>query len=75
MIIERINLFFGRAIITRLALVQGPLPLASGGGRPVIPPLSEGEAKALDQRLSAIADPDLRSALAQLGRAVSGGHH
>jgi hypothetical protein len=73
LIIERINLFFGRAVVSRLALVQGPLPLASGARRPVIPPLSEGEAKALDQRLSEIADPDLRAALAQLGRAVSGG--
>jgi hypothetical protein len=50
------------------------LPLASGGGRPVIPPLSEGEAEALDQRLCEIADPDLRAALAQLGRAVGGQH-
>jgi hypothetical protein len=74
LIIERINLFFGRAVITRLALVQGPLPLASGGWRPVIPPLSEGEAEALDQRLCEIADPDLRAALAQLGRAVGGQH-
>jgi hypothetical protein len=72
LIIERINLFFGRAVVTRLTLVQGPLPLASGATRPVIPPLSEGEAKALDRRLSAIADPDLRAALAQLGRAVGG---
>jgi hypothetical protein len=75
LIIERINLFFGRAVVTRLALVQGPLPLASGARRPVIPPLSEREAKALDKRLSEIADPDLRAALAQLGRAVSGGQH
>jgi hypothetical protein len=67
--------FFGRAAVTRLTLVQGPLPLAPGAGRPVIPPLSEGEAKALDRRLSEIADPDLRAALAQLGRAVSGGQH
>jgi hypothetical protein len=73
LIIERINLFFGRTVVTRLALVQGPLPLGSGPGRPVIPPLPEGEAKALDQRLSVIADPGLRAALAQLGRAVGGG--
>jgi hypothetical protein len=72
LIIERINLFFGRAVVTRLALMQGPLPLASGAARPVIPALSESEAKALDQRLSAIADLDLRAALARLGRAVSG---
>jgi hypothetical protein len=73
LIIERINLFFGRAAVTRLALVQGPLPLASGATRPVIPPMPEGEGKALDRRLSEIVDPDLRAALAQLGRAVSGG--
>lgn len=73
LIIERINLFFGRAVVTRLALVQGPLPLAPGAGRPVIPALSEGEAKALDRRLSDIADPDLRAALARLGRAVGAG--
>jgi hypothetical protein len=72
LIIERINLFFGRAAVTRLALVQGALPGASGAGRPVITALSVGEAKALDQRLSEIADPDLRAALAQLGRAVAG---
>ncbi|MGB9644692.1 MAG: DciA family protein [Stellaceae bacterium] len=75
LIIERINLFFGRAVVTRLALVQGPLPLASRLRRPVIPALTEGEAMALDQRLSNIADPDLRAALAQLGRAMSGGQH
>ena len=75
LIIERINLFFGRAVVTRLALVQGPLPLASGARRPVIPPLSEGEAAALDRQLLEIADPDLRAALARLGRAVTGGQH
>jgi hypothetical protein len=72
LIIERINLFFGRAVVTRLALVQGPLPLVPRFRRTVIPPLSQGEAEALDRRLSAIADPDLRAALAGLGRAVSG---
>jgi hypothetical protein len=75
LIIERINLYFGRSVVTRLALVQGPLPLGSGPSRPVIPPLSQGEAELLDRRLSEIADPDLRAALAQLGRAVSGGQH
>src|SRR5436305_1659226 len=75
LIIERINLFFGRAVVTRLALVQGPLPLASGARRPVIPPLSDGEAAALDRQLSEITDPDLRAALARLGRAVTGGQH
>jgi hypothetical protein len=49
------------------------LPLASGPGKPIIRPLSQGEATALDQRLSGIGDPDLRAALAQLGRAVTSG--
>jgi hypothetical protein len=73
LLIERINLFFGRTVVTRLALVQGPLPLASGPSRPVIRSLSEGEARALDQRLSEVGDRDLRAALARLGRAVNGG--
>jgi hypothetical protein len=73
LMIERINLFFGRSVVTRLALVQGPLPRAAGPSRPIIRPLSEGEAKALDRQLSEIADPDLRAALGQLGRAVNGG--
>src|SRR5580765_4598854 len=29
LVIERINLFFGRSVVARLALVQGPLPLAT----------------------------------------------
>jgi hypothetical protein len=72
LMIERINLFFGRPVITRLAIVQGPLPHASGSSKPAIRSLSESEANALDQQLSKIADPELRTALAQLGRAVNG---
>ena len=73
LIIERINLFFGRAVITRLAIVQGPLPLVfAGPGGPLIHPLAPAEARALDERLSDITDPELRAALAGLGRAVAG---
>jgi hypothetical protein len=72
LMIERINQFFGRSVISRLALVQGPLPLLPRPSRPSLRPLSEGEAKALDRRLSGIADPDLRMALGRLGRAVNG---
>jgi hypothetical protein len=71
LLIERINVFFGRAVATRLTLVQGPLPLASGPDRPVTRSLSEDEARALDGRLSKIANPDLRTALTRLGRAVN----
>ena len=73
LLIERINLFFGRQVITRLALVQGPLPLASPLGGPLLRPLAPGEVKALHERLSDITDPELRDALGRLGRAVIGG--
>jgi hypothetical protein len=73
LLIERINLFFGRPVITRLALVQGPLPLAAPPSRPLLRPLASGAAKALDDQLCAIADPELRAALARLGQAVVSG--
>jgi hypothetical protein len=73
LVIERINLFFGRAAVARLVLVQGPLPLATRP-RPTPPaPLAAKEAKALDARLAQVADPELRAALAGLGQLVLAG--
>jgi hypothetical protein len=72
MMIERINLFFGRAVIRRLTLVQGPLPLpVTAGGAPVRA-LAATEERALGERLRGVSDPDLRAALARLGRAMAG---
>jgi hypothetical protein len=70
LVIERINLFFGREAVTRLVLVQGPLPLG-----PPAPPalgraLDPGEAAALDRRIAAVPSAELREALARLGRRV-----
>jgi hypothetical protein len=73
LLIERINLFFGRSVITRLALVQGPLPLDSPPSDAIVPKLAAGEVAALGERLSGIADPELRAALDRLGHAVTGG--
>lgn len=73
LLIERINGFFGRPVITRLALVQGPLPLPSPPGGRFLRVLLPGESTALDERLADIADPELRAALARFGRAVIGG--
>lgn len=73
LVIERINLFLGGARVSRLVLVQGPLPL------PVAPPaapatvLSAVEERALEARLEGIVEPDLHAALAGLGRLVLGG--
>jgi hypothetical protein len=70
LMIERINVFFGRPAVTRLILVQGPLPLAAASSGPALAPLAAGEAAALDERLRDIGDPELRGALARLGRAL-----
>jgi hypothetical protein len=73
LLVERINLFFGREAVTRLALVQGPLPLPElAGVRELVRPLAAGETVALDRQLAEIDDPELRQALGRLGRAVIG---
>jgi hypothetical protein len=72
LLIERVNGFFGHPAVTRLILVQGPLPLSMAPSRPSPLVPAADEAAALDERLSDIADPELRSALARLGRAVLG---
>lgn len=69
-VIERVNMFFGRAAVARLVLRQGPLPLADPPPPPPAPPLTGDQTQALDTRLAEIADPKLRGALAGLGRLV-----
>jgi hypothetical protein len=72
LLIERVNLFLGRAVVTRLVLVQGLPPPASV---PVVQPsrqLTADEASALEQTLGGITDPELHNALAGLGRAILG---
>jgi len=71
-VIERINLFFGRAVVERLALVQGPLPLPAPAALQQMRPLAHGEETALDRQLDGIVDPELRAALGRLGRSVIG---
>lgn len=67
LVIERVNLFFGREAITRLALMQGPLPLDAPIRRPPARPLRAAEAAALDDQLAGVGNPELRDALARLG--------
>lgn len=70
LIIERINLFFGGNAVTRLALVQGPLPSIARAREHGQASLSAAETRALDAALDGVSDPELRAALAGLGRAV-----
>jgi hypothetical protein len=72
LLIERINLFFGRTVVTRLVLVQGPLPLVPSPTRPRPEPLPSSASAALVSQVAEIADPELRAALAKLGHAVFG---
>jgi hypothetical protein len=70
LLIERINLFFGRAAVTRIVLVQGPLPLPPEPPRPRAEPLPATDSAALEYQVADFKDPELRAALAGLGRAV-----
>jgi hypothetical protein len=73
LLIERINRFFGRSLVTRLVLVQAPLlPDSPSRDRPAAVVVATQVTATLDARLSAIANPDLRAALAKLGHAVIG---
>jgi hypothetical protein len=66
-ICERVNRFLGWRAIARVALRQAPLRRAAPKTAPVI---DARAAAAVAQTLSAVANEDLRDALARLGAAV-----
>ena len=70
LLIERINLYFGRSAVNRLVLVQAIPPFVSETDNRS-PRSLDGDTGAFEDRLSGIADPALRGALGRLARAVS----
>lgn len=73
LVLERIASYFGYRAVTRLALVQGPLPPPAKPRRKYRPKiLSKSEAAALKADLAETEDADLRAALERLGREVLG---
>jgi len=72
LLIERINVFFNRRVVTRLVLVQGPLPLDSPSSAAGLRAVAGVGTDLARGQLSGIAHPQLREALARLGRAVAG---
>jgi hypothetical protein len=72
-LIERVNLFLGGGAVTRLVLVQALLPQTAIAAAAPPRTLTADEAAVLEQTLCGIADPELRAALAELGRAVLAG--
>jgi hypothetical protein len=71
-LIEKINGYLGYDAIARVRLIQGPIPQAQRPAARPLPPrsLSEEEEAVLAQGLAGVGDPELRAALAALGRAV-----
>jgi hypothetical protein len=70
LVIARINQFFGWPAIGRVTLRQAPLRRRP---RPQRPMLSAKAVQAEAQRLTGVADDDLRQSLARLGAAVKHG--
>jgi len=69
-ILERVNRFFGWRAVGKVALRQAPLARRP---RPAVVAAPSAEATAqIAATLTAIADEDLRAALARLGAAVAG---
>ena len=72
MILDRINAYFGYRAISRIKIIQAPLPPQKE--RPSYKPrvLTKVEKKSLNQQLSTVGDPKLKKALESLGESVTG---
>ena len=66
-LIDKINTYFGKAAVSKIKVLAGDLPRARAN-RAAKRPLSAGEEDALQQRLAAVEDAELRAALERLGR-------
>jgi hypothetical protein len=71
-VIERINSHYGFRAVTKLRLVQGPLPLRPARAAPVSRPLDANRLSQIEASLAPLADSELRQALLDLGRQVAG---
>jgi hypothetical protein len=69
-IMARINAYYGRTAVSRLALVQGPLPIAPTPLPRRRPTLPAHRQAALKTATEGIADDRLKAALERLGRAI-----
>jgi len=72
LIIQRINGHFGYGAVSRLHMVQGPLPPRRVYKAPTPPTLTAEEQQSLDASLAKVDDPDLKALLERLGRHVLG---
>ncbi len=66
-LIDKINTYFGTARVSRIKVVAGDIPRPPAV-RAAKRPLSVAEEAELKARIESVEDPDLRAALARLGR-------
>lgn len=71
MIVERINGHFGYRAISRLKLIQAPLPETNETRKRPRRTLSSEEQRNLGTTLEPVEDPDLRKILEHLGQSVT----
>lgn len=70
LVIERINSHFGFRAVTKLRLIQGPVPVVKvPDAAPAPLPVKLGDT--VEARLARLGDDDLREALGRLGQAVA----
>jgi hypothetical protein len=70
-LLERINGFFGYPAVTRLRLLQAPLPRRiTAPAPPAIPSLSDADEVEVAEAVRGVRDPGLQAALAGLGRTL-----
>lgn len=66
-LISKINTYFGKTAVAKIKVVAGEIP-RTRTVRAAKRPLSADEESALKARVQAVEDPELRDALARLGR-------
>lgn len=71
LIVERINQHFGYKAVIGLRMTQGPLPQRDEPVQPEPRQLSPEEEQQLSESLSNVDDPEIRDALARLGRSIT----
>ena len=65
-LIDKINTYFGYGAVSRIQIVQGPVPEQQPPDKGSTP-IPEDTRRELDQRLAFVSDPDLKAALSALG--------
>lgn len=71
LVLERINGYFGYRAVTRLRILQAPVPVSATDEAPAKPAPSAADVEEVDRLVSPIGDELIRESLAALGRALA----